>query len=183
MLKGTGSATLGGQIFKHKAMLKTKFFLFPLICFFLAGNGCQKSRGTLFVSHFDTAADLALWSPSAEGQAEIESNYVKLKAVSGCFQYETANEISVEKDKTYILKFKGKAEPTLLGETGYCANDFMVYVEQGNNNPVGVSFGNFTSWTQKTFSFTATSASPVRIKFLIGTTKGVWLDELEFSEN
>ena len=39
----------------------------------------------------------------------------------------------------------------------------------------------FTSWTQKSYSFEATSSASVKIKFLVGTTRGAWIDDLVFS--
>ena len=164
-------------------MKKKSFAIFLLALVAMTFTSCKKSRGIIFSSHFDNATDLNLWSHSSDGDAVVDSSVLKLRAVTGCIQLETVDLISVSKGKTYTLKFKGRVDPTLVGETGYCVGDYMIYVEQGSTDIIADGFGNYTGWTQKSFSFEATSSASVKIKFLIGTVKGAWIDDLELIEN
>jgi hypothetical protein len=140
-------------LIKNRIMKAKPFLLFPLLLAIISFSGCKKeeSRGTIFSSQFDTDADLSLWTVSSGGEATIENEALKLKVVSSCFAFETADLISVRKGKTYTLKFKGKVDPTLVGEPAYCVGDYMVYIIQGSDYLIQDGFGDYLDWTPKSF--------------------------------
>jgi hypothetical protein len=53
---------------------------------------------------------------------------------------------------------------------------------RGSTNLISESFGQYGLWTQKSYSFEAASSAAVKIKFLVGTTRGAWIDDLELIE-
>jgi hypothetical protein len=136
----------------------------------------------IFSSNFDTHADLVVWSQSAGGEAVIEQNLLKMVAKTSCFQFETIDSIPVQSGKTYVLKLWAKADSSASGDPHYCGGDFLVYVEQGSTDVITGNLGNYLLWTQKSYSFQAATSGSVIIKFLVGTTKGAWLNDLEFIE-
>jgi hypothetical protein len=170
---------------------KVLIFLFLLIGSITVLSSCKKEAGDntgnsnqiIFSSKFETQNDLSAWSQSAGGQAIIDSSAVKFTNISGCFHFETVNLIPVRKGKSYELQLKGKVNESIQGDPALCSGDFIVWVVQGNTNVISQSFGNYPSWTQKSFSFEAASSTPVKIEFLIGTTRGAWIDNLELIEN
>ena len=156
----------------------------------LVSSSCKKKssettydgNNIVFSSAFDTHADLVIWSQSSGGQAVIDQNTAKLTATDGCFQFETIDLIPVETGKTYTLKFKGKVIASQAGDPVFCAGDFLIYIMQGSTVLLSQSFGNYPDWVQKSFSFQATKPVPISIKFLIGTKRGVWIDDLSLTE-
>jgi hypothetical protein len=137
----------------------------------------------LFTTNFESPNDLLAWSQSAVGKAVIDSNAVKFDSITGCFVFETINLFPIQKGKTYELRVTGKVNPSVSGDPVYCSGNFLVYIVQGDNYLISQSFGNYTSWTQKSFSFEAASSASVGIKFLVGTTRGAWIDSLSLIEN
>ncbi|MCX6248014.1 MAG: hypothetical protein NTW10_09790 [Bacteroidetes bacterium] len=163
------------------------------ILFILAGiltvlSSCKKdtsdTSGTptnvLFHSDFTSLTDLSVWSQSSGGEAIIDSSAVKFTNISDCYHFETINPIPVQKGKTYELRIKGKVNESLSGDPMLCAGDFIVWVVQGSTNVISDSFGNHPAWTQRSFSFEATSSASVKIEFLIGTMRGAWIDSIDF---
>jgi len=146
-------------------------------------DNSSNSSQVLFSSKFETQNDLSAWSQSAGGQAIIDSSAVKFVNISNCFHFETVNLIPVVKGKSYELKIRGKVNEAIQGDPVYCAGDFIIWVVQGSTNLISQSFGNYPSWTQKSFSFEASTSAPVKIEFLIGTTRGAWIKDLELIAN
>ena len=146
-------------------------------------DNTSKTPNILFSSKFESKTDLSLWTQSTGGQAIIDSATVKFTNITECFLFETLDLIPVQKGKTYELQLIGKVNPAIGGDPALCAGNFIIYIVQGSTNLISTSFGNYTSWTQKSFSFEATSSASIKIKFLIGTTRGAWIDNLEFIEN
>lgn len=171
--------------------MKVSNSLFILIAIITVLSSCKKdtsdnsnnSNQIIFSSKFETQNDLSIWSQSAGGQAILDSSAVKFTNISGCFHFETVNLIPVQKGKSYELRLRGKVIESIQGDPVFCAGDFIVWVVQGNTILIDQSFGNYPSWTQKSFSFEATSSASVKIEFLIGTTRGAWIDDLEVIEN
>ena len=171
--------------------MKALKFLFILIGIITVLSSCKKnasdnstnSSQVIFNSKFETQNDLSAWSQSAGGQAIIDSSAVKFTNISNCFHFETVNLIPVVKGKSYELRIKGKVNESIQGDPVYCAGDFIIWVVQGSTNVISQSFGNYPSWTQKSFSFEALSSASVKIEFLIGTTRGAWIDDLELIAN
>jgi len=163
-----------------KTISITLLFLGLAICF----STCKKkseenqtpSSTTLFSSTFNNSSDLSYWTQSAGGVAFIDSNAVKLDSITNCFQFETKNLIPVQAGKSYALNLTGKVNEAVQGDPMLCAGDFLIYIVQGNTNLLSTSFGNYPSWTQRAFSFTAITSASIKIKFLIGTTRGAWID-------
>ena len=145
-------------------------------------DSASNSSKIIFISQFENQNDLAAWTQSTGGEAVIDSAAVKFTNVTECFLFETLNLLPVVKGKIYELKITGKVNPAQSGDPGLCAGNFLIYVVQGSSNIISESFGNYTSWTQKSFSFEAISSASVKIKFLIGTTRGAWIDSIELIE-
>ena len=148
-----------------------------------SSENTSNSPNIIFSSKFENQNDLGAWTQSSGGQAVIDSSTVKFTNITECYHFETLNLLPVQKGKTYELKLTGKVNHSIAGDPAFCVGDFMIYVVQGSTNIISESFGNYSSWTQKSFSFEATSSASVKIKFLIGTTRGAWIDDLEFIEN
>lgn len=140
------------------------------------------SPKTIFSSKFENQNDLNLWNQSSGGQAIIDANAVKFDSITECFHFETLNLIPVQKGKTYELKLTGKVNSSVSGDPAYCVGNFMIYIVQGSTNIISEGFGNYPSWTLRSYSFEATSSAAVKIKFLIGTTRGAWIDDIELIE-
>ena len=101
--------------------MKTKYFWLSITCIILSFSSCEKeSGGIIFSSSFDNASDLNLWTQSSGGEALIEQDYLKLKAVTGCFVFETVDLIPVQKGETYTFKFIGKVDNPLIGDPAHC---------------------------------------------------------------
>jgi hypothetical protein len=171
--------------------MKAIRLLTVVVCAIIILSGCKKDSSddtnnqpaVLFSSGFDSQADLNAWSQSSGGQAVIDSSAVMFTNITNCFQFETVNLIPVQKGKTYELRITGKVNPAISGDPMLCAGNYLVYIVQGSTNIISESFGNYPSWTVKSYSFEATSSAAVKIKFLIGTTRGVWISDLKFIEN
>jgi hypothetical protein len=167
--------------------MKALKILFTLVGIITVFSSCKKSSSdnstnssqVIFSSKFESQNDLSAWSQSAGGLAIIDSSAVKFTNISDCFHFETVNLIPVEKGKSYELRIRGKVNESIAGDPMLCSGDFIIWVVQGSTNVVSQSFGNYPSWTQKSFSFEALSSASVKIEFLIGTTRGAWIDDLE----
>jgi len=171
--------------------MKTVKILITLLGIIAILSSCKKNSGDntgnptiiIFSSGFENQNDLNAWTQSSGGQAIIDSSAVKFTNITECFDFETLNLLPVQKGKTYELKLTGKVNQAMGGDPALCVGNFMIYIVQGSTNIIAESFGNYPSWTQKSFSFEATSSASVKIKFLIGTTRGAWINDLEFTEN
>ena len=164
------------------------FLVFILVLFSAFSlSSCKKSSSTtgggsgssLFSSTFNTSSNLNAWLQSGGGEAVIDSAAVKFQNITGCFRFETANLISVQAGKSYTLKIRGKVNSSQQGDPALCAGDFLVYVTQGTTDLISASFGEFPAWTTNSWSFTVKSSASIKIHFLIGTTRGAWVDNLE----
>ena len=170
--------------------MKASITLFTLLGIIVLFSSCKKDSNdnssnpanVIFSSKFDAQNDLNAWSQSAGGQAIIDSSAVKFTNITNCFHLETVNLIPVKSGKSYELHLRGKVNESIQGDPMFCAGDFIIWVVQGNENVISQSFGNYPSWTQKSFSFAAKSSVSVKIEFLIGTTRGVWIDYIELIE-
>jgi hypothetical protein len=171
--------------------MKTCKFLLALLGIITVLSSCKKdstentsdSPKIIFSSGFNSQSDLSFWTQSSGGQALIDSTTVKFTNITECFRFETLNLLPVQKGKIYVLKFKGKVNPAISGDPVFCVGNFMIYIIQGSTQIISESFGNYTSWTQKSYSFEATSSASIKIRFLIGTTRGAWIDDLQLIEN
>lgn len=172
--------------------MKTSRFLLPIIFIITIFSSCKKDSNDnsnnqtnkiIFSSRFETQNDLTVWIKSSGGDAIIDSSAVKFTNITGCFHYETMNLIPVQKGKTYELKLKGKVNYSIQGDPVFCAGNFIINVVQGDSYIIDQSFGNYPTWTQRSFSFEATSGASIKIAFLIGTTRGAWIDDIELIEN
>jgi hypothetical protein len=171
--------------------MKTLRILIALIGIIPISYSCSKkssdnttsTQTTLFSSKFESSSDLSLWTQSTGGLAIIDSSAVKFTNITECFQFETMDLIPVQKGKSYELIINGKANPPQNGDPALCAGNFIIYIVQGSTNLLEASFGNYTSWTQRSFSFEAATSASVKIKFLIGTTRGAWIDDLKLIQN
>jgi hypothetical protein len=168
---------------------KTLFSILIMVSVF---SSCKKdsavvvptdSPKTIFSSTFGSQTDLNAWTQSSGGMAIIDSNAVKFDSITSCYSFETSNLIPVVKGKTYELKLKGKVNSSIVGDPGFCVGDFMIYVVQGSTNIIAEGFGNYPSYTTKSYSFEATSSASIKIKFLIGASRGAWIDNIELIEN
>ena len=167
--------------------MKALKILFTLIGIITVLSSCKKNSSdnstdasqVIFSSKFETQNDLNAWNQSVGGQAIIDSSAVKFTNISNCFHFETVNLIPVVKGKSYELRIRGKVNESIQGDPLYCAGDFIIWVVQGSTNIISQSFGNNPVWTQKSFSFEALSSASIKIEFLIGTTRGAWIDDLE----
>ena len=169
--------------------MKTRKSLLILFCLMALFSSCKKdsdnnsiSSNIVFKSTFDTENDLSAWSQSSGGQAIIDSSAVKFTNITNCFHFETINLIPVKSGKSYELHLRGKVNGLIQGDPVFCAGDFIIWVEQGNEHLISQSFGNYPDWTQRSFSFAANSSASVKIEFLIGTTRGAWIDSIELIE-
>jgi hypothetical protein len=170
--------------------MKASKFLFTVLSIIAFLSSCKKdsndnsssSTNIIFSSKFNNQNDLSAWSQSSGGQAIIDSSAVKFTNIINCFHFETMSLIPVKSGKSYELKIRGKVNESIQGDPMFCSGDFIVWVVQGNENVISQSFGNYPSWTQNSFSFESTSTVSVKIEFLIGTTRGAWIDDLELLE-
>jgi hypothetical protein len=152
--------------------------------------GCSKtsredngSPKTVFQTKFDNPEDLNLWSQSAGGVAYINDSSVKFDSITSCFRFETINLIPAQAGKTYELRLTAKVNRSVSGDPSYCVGYFMIHVIQGNEKLISDGFGDYPTWTKKSYSFSTTSGAYLKIYFLIGTTRGAWIDELELIEH
>jgi len=174
-----------------KQTMKNSIIILTLLIVAFCFSGCKKkstddqstSSKTIFSSKFETQADLNAWSQDASGKARIDGSAVKFDSITGCYHFETINLIPVQSGKSYELRLTGKVNYHVAGDPVLCAGDFIIWIVQGSTNLIDESFGNYPNWTQRSFSFTATSSASVKIEFLIGTTRGAWIDDIELVQN
>ncbi len=166
--------------------MKNKHLLLLVFGIITVLYACKKDSTdaptTIFSTKFESQTDLNAWTQSVGGKAVIDVNSVKFDSITECYHFETLNLIPVQKGKVYELKLTGKVNSSTSGDPGLCAGDFLIYVVQGSTNLISESFGQYGSWTQKSYSFEAASSAAVKIKFLVGTTRGAWIDNLELIE-
>lgn len=167
--------------------MKTGIYMVSLICVLGMISSCSKDSedgsNIIFSTTFSSQEDIQGWSQSAGGQAIIDSAAVKFTNITDCYHFETINPIPVTSGKTYELHLTGKVNQSQQGDPMLCAGDFIIWVIQGNEKLISQSFGNRPAWTKKSYSFVANSSASVKIEFLIGTTRGVWIDDIELTEN
>jgi len=170
--------------------MKSLISFFLVLGCILLGSSCKKnsdsnqstSSPTTLTLKFENQSDLNNWIQSAGGEAIIDSESVKFQNIIQCFHFETVNLISVESGKSYILKVTAKVNHSIEGDPGLCVGDFMIYVIQGSTYLVETGFGDHPNWTTISYSFKVNSSASIKIKFLIGTTRGAWINKLELSE-
>jgi len=173
------------QAMKPMITLLLLFGIFFMLC------GCKKKSSTsqpaatasVFSNKFDTQADLAGWISTVGGEAVLDNGAVKFQNITSCFHYETASLIAVQQGKTYILKITGKVNYHVSGDPMLCAGDFLVEVIQEGNYLVSESFGDHPALTTVSYAFTAATSASIKIKFLIGTSRGAWIDNIELVAN
>jgi hypothetical protein len=167
--------------------MKKQILLLLIIGTIFIGSSCKKkadssestSNSTSVTFKFENLSDLNYWTQSAGGEAIIDSGAVKFQNLTQCFHYETTNLIPVNNGESYVLKISGKVNESIQGDPGLCAGDFLIYVIQGSTNLIQTSFGNHPNWVIMSYSFVAASSAPIKIKFLIGTTRGAWIQKIE----
>lgn len=170
--------------------MNKKLLFLLIIGIIFIGFSCKKkadsnessTNSTSVTFKFENQSDLNFWIQSAGGEAIIDSGAVKFQNLTQCFSYESANLIPVSDGGSYVLKITGKVNESIQGDPGLCAGDFLIYVIQGNTNLLQTSFGNHPDWVIMPYSFVASSSAPVKIKFLIGTTRGAWIEKIELIE-
>jgi hypothetical protein len=151
-----------------------------LVFFALVLSSCEKSNAALlFEATFDDAEALTDWSASAGGRAEVVQGHVKLQALSDCFVFETLESFEVKAGRVYYLSYLGKITPFQIGDPTYCASFLTVKVMQGQQTLVSESFGGAPDWAAKGFSFQVTDNAPIKIRFEVGSYRGVWLDDVQ----
>ena len=139
--------------------------------------------------YFEDESELADWNISSNGTGEINNtekyngnSSFKLAGVTACHHVDKIEGVSVEKDKTYKLKFYAKVIYSQIEDPALCAGDIILWVKQGNEYVLNEYIGGAENWTEKNFYFTSESNTPVTIEFLIGTIHGVWIDDLIITE-
>jgi hypothetical protein len=170
--------------------MKTWINLLTFLIILAILPGCKKdstdntsnSSAVIFSTTFEDQTALNAWSQTTGGQAVIDSSAVKFTNITECFHFETINLIPVVNGKTYELSLTGKVNSSQTGDPAMCVGDFMVYVVQGSTNLISDGFGKYPAWTERNYSFTATSSAAVKIKFLIGTTRGAWIKEIKLTQ-
>jgi hypothetical protein len=103
---------------------------------------------------------------------------LKLITESQCFVIEKVKGVDVDKDKINVLYFHYKMEPMQIGDIGYCAGPFLIWLKQGNEDLLIDGVMGVNDWTEQYFYFQPKNNISVKIKLLIGTDRGVWLDDL-----
>lgn len=156
-----------------------KFVLTLLVFLVMALCSCDKTNAAmLFEANFDDATALAAWSTSSSGSAEVLQGHVKLQALSDCFVFETLESFEVKSARTYYLSYLGKISPFQIGDPTFCTGFFVVKVMQNGKVVARESFGNAVDWAAKGFSFEVTNNAPIKIRFEIGSFRGVWVDDV-----
>jgi len=144
-----------------------------------------KNFKSVSIDNFDNIKDTGNWNIYPGGSFLIDTankfqgkSSVSLKAVSDCFILEKIQGVPVDKDKIYVIHFYYKLFATQVGETGYCAGNFLIWLKQGDETVLMESCQGIESWTEKYFYFQPKNNVPVKIEHLVGPTHGVWLDNL-----
>jgi hypothetical protein len=144
-----------------------------------------KNYKSTSIDNFDSLSDTADWNLYPGGSLSIDTSAkyngassLKLITETQCFVVERIKGVEVNKDKVYVIHFHYKMEPGQIGDIGYCAGEFLIQLKQGNEYVLDEVISGVNDWTEKYFYFQPINNVPVKIKLLIGTERGVWLDDL-----
>ena len=144
-----------------------------------------KKYKSVSIDDFNSLSDSSNWNIYPYGVFLIDTinkfngeASVNLTADGGCFILEKIEGVPVDKEKIYFIHFYYKLLETQIGEVGHCFGDFMIWLKQGDETLLLDGCHGIESWTEKYFYFQPINNVPVKIKLLVGTEHGVWLDDL-----
>ena len=185
---------------KHYKLLS----VFALIAFLY--QGCEKDNpvqddqitmeidGKTFksasISNFESLSDTSEWNLFPGGVLEIDDtnqfngiSSLKLVSTSSCFHLEKIEGVPVDKDKIYVIHFFYQEPVTTMEElnNGWnwtCMGPCRLELKQGSEVILSEWLAEINSWTEKYFYFQPKNNIPVKIDLLVGTQKGIWLDDL-----
>ena len=155
---------------------------------------CRKDHGIgeneiIYSDYFNSNADLSGWTVSSSGMAEITdstqtegSASLHMKAVSGCLSIEKNQGVAVESNTNYELKFDAQAIFSQTGDIASCAGDYLIILSQRDDEIGYFDVYGITGWSTQYEYFTTVSSLPVKVKILIGTYHGAWIDNLTITK-
>lgn len=146
----------------------------------LDGNSFKSTS----INDFESLSDTSKWNIYTGGQFNIDTvntfngkSSAFLIAIDHCFETEKIEGVPVDKNKIYVIHFYYKMPPV---NTGLCPT-FELILKQGNEyliNEVIDGYNADNSWTEKYFYFQPENNIPVKIDIFVGTTLGIWIDDL-----
>jgi hypothetical protein len=149
-----------------------------------------KNYKSTLVENFESHVDTSEWNLYPGGTLEIDTvntfngnSTLKLISTDNCFHLEKIEGIDVNKDKVYVIHFNYKLPITTIEElnNGFgwtCMGPYRIEIKQGQDILLSEWCAEIDSWTEKYFYFQPLNNVPVKIEFLVGTKKGLWLDDL-----
>jgi hypothetical protein len=139
----------------------------------------------LSIDRFDELSDTANWNLYPGGTLTIDTvnkfngkSSIHMVTETDCFIVERIEGVEVDKDKVYVIHFHYKMEPMQIGDPGFCVGPFMIRLKQGSEDIFMDGVMGVNSWTEKYFYFQPSNDIPVKIEILVGTKRGIRLDDL-----
>lgn len=144
-----------------------------------------KNFKSVSIDKFDNLSDTSNWNLYPGGKLSIDTvnkfngeSSIKLITETECFIVEGIKGVTVSKDKVYVIHFYYKMKPIQIGDRGFCVGPCMIRLKQGSEQIFMDGLSGVNDWTEKYFYFQPKNDIPVKVELLIGTDKGVWLDDL-----
>jgi len=181
-------------------------FLLAFIIIILSFQSCEKDNqqnvdqvtmkfdGKTFksasINNFEIISDTSKWNLYPGGVMTIDDNNqfngnssLKLVSTSSCFHVEKIEGVPVTKDKIYVIHFFYHEPVTTMEElnNGFmwtCMGPCRLELKQGNDVILSEWLAEIDDWAEKYFYFQPNNNIPVKIELLVGTRKGIWLDDL-----
>ncbi len=142
------------------------------------------------IEKFEELVDTTEWNFNQGGTFEIDTvntfngnSSLKLISTDYCFNLEKTEGIPVSEEKVYVIHFNYRMPVTTFEElnNGFgwtCMGPYRIEIKQGQDVLLSEWCPEIDSWTEKYFYFRPLNNVPVKIEFLVGTKKGLWLDDL-----
>ena len=149
-----------------------------------------KNYKSASIDNFESLSDTNDWNIYPGGELSIDTvnklngkSSIKLISSDQCFHVEKIEGIPVELNRNYVIHFHYKLPVTTLEELNNglswtCMGPFRLELKQGNEVILSEWLDEIDNWTEKYFYFQPINNVPVKLDLLIGTRKGVSLDDL-----
>ena len=136
----------------------------------------------VYSNNFNTEADLEDWTfdkgdYSLDASNKYEGSHsLHLKATGGCFSIYKVNQLEMDPNKAYLIRYRYQINDT---EDGQCLYNFIIGGEQDKSHVFSYDDNVTDGWLERSYIFQPNDTTPLDIDIQVGTDQGVWFDQLE----
>ncbi len=142
--------------------------------------------------NFNEMADTALWSWTNNGNLTVDntskvgdSTVVYMEAEYDCFRAEIKQGVPIVLQQESAIEFSYLLPRTTFndirhGEGLVCSGACKLEIYQGNEILFSEWLSETSVWTNLQFLFRTKKTEEVKIKFILGTRKGFWIDNIKY---